>query len=87
MRKGYFTQASTVTKLMINQIPTFGILKDVSMNSSNSDYNQTMYPQDNEVDITDIVLFVTVFKTGVQIPNQIPGPPVELFTATVNNIL
>ena len=68
-------------------MPPFITLKELSMDYSNSDDNQTLYTQYNEVDIPGVILVVTASDTGQQRPNQILGYPAEVFTTTVSNVL
>ena len=56
------------------------------MNSSNIADNRTQPYHDNEVKIPVVAEVVGASKTDERIPNQLTGPPVEVFTTTVSNV-
>ena len=56
------------------------------MNSSNSDFYQTLPSQDDEVEIPVVAEVVKASETGEKISSQPPAPPVEVFTTMVGNV-
>ena len=65
----------------------FRTFKDLTMNSSNTADDQTLSSRDDELDILLVAVVVGASKSDEQSRNQTPGPPVEVFTTTVSNVL
>ena len=58
-----------------------------TMNSSNTVGDYTLPSHDNEVDIPVVAEVTGTSETDEQRLNHPPGPPVEVFTTTVSNVL
>ena len=57
------------------------------MNTSSTAGDLTQPSHEDEVNIHVVEEIVGESKTDEQSPNQLPGPPVEVFTTTVNIFL
>ena len=86
-RKGRFTQASISQKTMIYHNTHFGTFKALITSSYNTAGDRTLTSHDNELYTPVVVEVVGLPKTDEQSLKQPPGPPFEVFTTTVSNIL
>ena len=86
-RKGSFTQASIAQKTMLYRNIQLRTVKELTINSSNTSGDCNLNSHDNEVKITVVEEVVGAPETDEQSPKYPPGPPVEVFTTTVSNVL
>ena len=56
------------------------------MNSYNKDSVITHPSHNDEVNISVVAEVIGASETDEQIPNQLPAPPVKLFTTTIGNV-
>ena len=74
-------------KPTINCNTNFGTLKDLTMNTSSTAGDLTQPSHEYEVNIHVVEEIVGESNTDEQSPNQPSGPPFEVLTTTVSNIL